>query len=44
MKSMDSCAGQDANRSHSHRYGVDLQRRHACEDTISCFDTSGLQY
>jgi len=44
MKAMDSCAGQGANRSHSRSYGEDLQRRHACEGALSCFDTSGLQY
>jgi len=44
MKSMDSLAGQGANRSNSRSYCEDLQRRHAGEGAISCFDTSGLQY
>ena len=44
MKSMNSRAGQGANRSNSRSYCEDLQRRHACEGAISCFDTFGSQY
>ena len=36
MKSMDSFVRLGANRRHSLRYGEDLQRRMADEDTISC--------
>jgi len=41
---MDSRSGQGANRSHSRRYGEDLQRSHGREGAISCSDTFGLQY
>ncbi|WP_344868686.1 hypothetical protein [Comamonas faecalis] len=44
MKAMDSRPGQGANRSDSHSYREDLQRRHGCEDTLSCFDISRLLY
>ena len=44
MKSMHSRARQGANRSNSHSYCEDLQRRHAGEGAISRSDTFGLQY
>ncbi len=44
MKAMDSHPGQGANHSDSRSYREDLQRRHGCEDALSCFDISGLLY
>ena len=44
MKSMDSFVRLGANRSHSRRYGEDLQRRLADEDAISCKRFGATQY
>ena len=44
MKVTDSRSGLGANRRHSRSYGEDLQRRHGCEDALSCFDISGSEY
>jgi hypothetical protein len=44
MKVMDSRSGLGANRRHSFDYGKDLQRRHVCEDALSCFDISVSEY
>ncbi len=44
MKAMDSRPRQGANHSDSCSYREDLQRRHGCEDAVSCFDISGLLY
>jgi hypothetical protein len=44
MKAMNSRPGQGANRSDSHSYREDLQRRHGCEGALSCFDITELLY
>ena len=44
MKSMASFVRLGANRSHSRRYGEDLQRRMAGEDAISCQRFGETQY
>jgi hypothetical protein len=44
MKAMDSARGQGANHSNTRRYCEDLQRCHRVEDTLSCFEISGLTY
>ena len=44
IKTMDFGSGQGANHSDTRRYRADLQRRHGCEDALSCFDIFGLQY
>jgi hypothetical protein len=44
MKVLDSCPGQGASRSEGWTPSQGLQRRHACEDTLSCFDIFGLLY
>jgi len=44
MKVMDSCPGQGASRSEGCAPSQGWQRRHGCEDALSCFDIFGLQY
>jgi hypothetical protein len=44
MKAMDSAAGLGANHSDTKRYRADLQRRHAAEDALSCFEISVSVY
>ena len=44
MKSMDSFVRLGANRSHSRRYGENLQPRLADEDAISCKRFGETQY
>jgi len=44
MKSMDSSAKLDANRSHSRSYGEDLQQRMTSEGAISGKRFGGTEY
>jgi hypothetical protein len=44
MKAMDSARGQGVNHSNAKWHCEDLQRRHRVEDTLSCFEISGLEY
>ena len=44
MKVLASRPGQGANRSEGWPPSQGLQRRHGCEDALSCFDIFGLQY